>query len=122
MSKDWTDPWKMAGTEGAFEYLVLCHTTRGRLGVRVLQGGKKCRIRVEPRKGKKLELSQGWKQPGQGGQNRYSIVSGTEVATDACLDALLAIGADISKCNVCWNPDEGARQVQENLEAQYLEQ
>jgi hypothetical protein len=78
----------MAGTEDTGQYIVVALTQRGRIGVRLLNGSSaksmaaaKCaRIRIEPTHinnaaatmAKKLPQKL-WKQPGQNGQNRFSI-------------------------------------------------
>jgi hypothetical protein len=70
--------WYMAGTEGTGEYLVVLRTRLGRVGYRDLNGSY--RIRVEPKpEGRDplatvLTQSSGWKQPGDQGQDRFSIV------------------------------------------------
>ncbi len=89
--------WYMAGTEGTGEYLVLAETEYGRVGIRPLSGGW-YRIRVEPsEKGlssiKCLSRESGWKQPGQDGQIRYSIMTPSDSFLERRLQALLAIGA-----------------------------
>lgn len=90
----------MLGTEGTGEYVVIARNSRGdRLGIRPLSGGE-CRIRVEPvdlasakELGNNFPPDRGWKQPGQGSQLRFSIItSGDAGETVACgaLDALKA--------------------------------
>lgn len=72
-------PWTMAGTEGTCEYRVLAVSSYGRIGYRILDNW--VRIRVEPateghaaRMAKVLTHEFGWKQPGDGEQNRFSVV------------------------------------------------
>lgn len=74
-----TGLWTMAGTEGTGEYQVLAESSFGRVGYRLL--GNHVRIRVEPasdahaaKMAQVLTRASGWKQPGDGGQNRFSIV------------------------------------------------
>lgn len=78
-----TDPWTMAGTEGTNEYRVLAESSFGRLGYRNLSGfsADSVRIRLEPsdeahaaKIAEVLTPEAGWKQPGDGDQNRFSIV------------------------------------------------
>lgn len=107
----------MAGTEMTYEYLVIVRTRRGRLGVRPLYGGT-FRVRVEPAKvGNNLiktpftELSRenGWKQPGDNNQTRYSIVvSDLEELREVLWAAIQALTDDVAF--VQSNPDESAAQ------------
>ena len=68
----------MAGTEGTGEYLVLLVTELGRVGIRKL--GDSIRIRVEPANDAAADAIRSafpaatWKQPGAGGQFRFSRV------------------------------------------------
>jgi len=73
------DPWFMAGTEKTGEYLVVLCGKYGRLGVRELPEG--WRVRIEPSNQKSAEKlhaffseEEGWKQPGDTGQFRFSAV------------------------------------------------
>ena len=95
MKSKWTD---MAGTEGTHDYKVILRTRYGSLGIRDL--GNRVRVRVEPVKDEKIvaklagSLSRGlgWKQPGDGGQHRFSLVverSGLSLVLTA---AKLALG------------------------------
>jgi TIR domain len=74
--------WYMAGSDGTGEYVVVLSTRLGRVGYRQLEGSY--RIRVEPGYtdqsplARLLTRSLGWMQPGDEGQNRYSIVVPTE--------------------------------------------
>ncbi len=74
----WANPWFMAGTEGTGKYLVTHVTDLGRFGHRDLGGGT--RLRVEPTEeglpilAQHLTRAEGWKQPGDGGENRFSKV------------------------------------------------
>jgi hypothetical protein len=86
----------MAGTEGTHEYIVLAETERGALGYRELGGS--FRVRVEPAQGHAAELSAdfprvaGWKQPGDSGQQRFSLVVHNGAALkDALVRALGAL-------------------------------
>lgn len=70
--------FSMAGTEGTGLYKVIANSDFGRVGVRDLGDGR-TRVRVEPKNETgAAELAvicaEGWKQPGQGGQPRYSRV------------------------------------------------
>lgn len=89
----------MAGTEGTGEYAVVALSELGRVGVRGLGSGD-ARIRVEPT-AKSLELlagRDGWKQPGDDGQKRYSKVVCADDLTASLTLALAAIagpGVDV---------------------------
>ena len=86
------NPFYMAGTEGTGKYKVLAITWRGRVGVRPFGVGS-VRIRVEPHRKKRGAatmlklLSVGWKQPGDDGQNRFSV----EVRNDLDLKAVVGV-------------------------------
>ena len=95
-------PWNyMAGTEGTGAYVVVGRTGRGKVGVRDIGGGR-FRIRVEPfgarfvpKLAEHLPSSSDWKhwkQPGDGGQNRFSTVTGKGTVDEMMMDALVAIG------------------------------
>jgi hypothetical protein len=97
----WNNPWQMAGTEGSFEYTVQSASLRGRVGQRELNGIY--RIRVEPAPeatastiatmAEHMPRAQGWKQPGDDVQNRFSIVvSGSDQAHLATMLAETALG------------------------------
>lgn len=87
----------MSGTEETFEYTVRGVSTRGRVGVRTLSEGN-VRIRLEPAPniganvirqwGKKLPASSGYKQPGDNGQSRFSIVVSAGEPADAVLSQM----------------------------------
>src|SRR4051812_25211594 len=74
------DPWHMAGTEGTGEYVVVARTPLGCVGYR--EFGHVYRVRVEPQPSgwaalaRALTKDSGWKQPGDGGQARFSIEVG----------------------------------------------
>lgn len=73
---EWT---RMPGTERTWEYVVVAATLLGRVGYRdFTHTGSPLRIRVEPTAGNgpfsALSRSAGWKQPGDDGQPRHSIV------------------------------------------------
>lgn len=74
----WTNPTYMAGTEGTGLYTVESFSELGRVGVRNL--GYARRVRVEPTEAGLEELAtlltreNGWKQPGDQGQDRFSKV------------------------------------------------
>lgn len=99
--KFWGKPFAMAGTENTGKYSVLAITSRGRVGVRDLGGGI-YRIRVEPLRdtkgvaGRHLARNAGWKQPGDQGQPRYSMVvyngEGLDIALGTTF-AALGVGA-----------------------------
>lgn len=98
-----SESWKtMLGTEGTGKYVVIARNLRGdRLGLRPLGNGF-CRIRVEPADQTSVEnlqdtlsFSKGWKQPGQDGQQRFSIVvrnSKGEPLVGEALTALKRVG------------------------------
>lgn len=90
----------MAGTEGTGEYMVPLATSQGAVGYRCLSG-ERFRLRVEP-VGDDVETlaaafpSPDWKQPGQGGQHRFSTVisGGYEALAAALTKAVAALSAD----------------------------
>ncbi|MEK7556577.1 MAG: hypothetical protein AAB538_01225 [Patescibacteria group bacterium] len=89
----------MSGTEGTRKYVVLAGSARGVVGIRILSDRAAARIRVEPTKAgvkhltKVLTSEDGWKQPGDAGQNRFSKVGGTTLLLRVTLaEALKAIG------------------------------
>ncbi len=97
-------PFYMAGTEKTGEYVVLAVTKRGRLGIRNL-GDHGFRIRVEPNgrgnlarlrrrlTAEKLVRDDGWKQPGDNSQSRFSrVVFYADRASKFVAEALEAIG------------------------------
>lgn len=100
--------FRMAGTEKTGKYIVLACTSRGRVGVRVLDGNPdeldtitEARVRVEPGNGTKMLKSMAtalssndWKQPGANGQHRFSIVTDGESLPHRLREGLAAIGAD----------------------------
>ncbi|MDB5186620.1 MAG: hypothetical protein JWM07_92 [Candidatus Saccharibacteria bacterium] len=90
------NPFHMSGTEGTGEYKVLASSSFGRVGYRDL--GYEVRVRVEPSPTQAENIAQtlspdaGWKQPGDGGQDRFSIiVPKGEAATAALSDAFALI-------------------------------
>lgn len=98
MKKSRTKWNKMAGTEKSYEYTVLARTGRGKVGVRVLPGGT-VRIRVEPfgerfvaKMKEYMSRSDGWKQPGDNDQFRFSFIAPAGKAKEAVQTALAAIG------------------------------
>ena len=88
----------MAGTEGSGEYKVVVRTRYGTLGFRDL--GDTVRIRVEPVDDPKviakmstlLTRAASWKQPGDGGQRRFSIVVSKAMLANALSVAKQALG------------------------------
>ena len=81
----------MAGTERTGKYLVIARNSLARIGFRVLGWGE-VRVRIEPvdeasaaALAKVFTRQKGWKQPGEGGQNRFSKVCGR-------MEALLVLG------------------------------
>lgn len=98
-------PLRMAGTEGTYQYAVVAATRRGRVGVRDV--GSYYRIRVEPvprafattaimvtKMAGVLPRDNNWKQPGDGGQDRFSTMvwKDTDEVAERLEDALRAIG------------------------------
>ncbi|MGO8749205.1 MAG: toll/interleukin-1 receptor domain-containing protein [Thermoguttaceae bacterium] len=89
------DLWHMAGAERTGEYVVVLRTRLGRVGYRDLVDS--CRIRVEPEPAGRTQLdrlltrSRKWKQPGDDGQDRYSIVVPTEQLPDLLRSAVRAL-------------------------------
>lgn len=104
--------WQMAGTESTFEYVVLVVAALARIGVRALSG--KSRVRIEPTGDTVEQLASEfpasiWKQPGQGGQNRWSAVpssADTESVVRSALATLIAGGG------VEVNPDLSASDLE----------
>lgn len=99
--------WYMAGTEGTGKYFVCVHTALGCLGVRHL-GGETYRIRLEP-SGETSELEvvltrgNGWKQPGDGHQNRFStMVYSKDNLFERVREAFKVLGANDASD---WNPE-----------------
>ncbi len=90
--------FRMAGTEGTFNYKVLVVTDRGRLGIRDL--GNRVRIRVEPIDSDAADKmadnfpTDNWKQYGQEGQLRFSTVVGMDGLKDAVLAACTGLGVE----------------------------
>ena len=97
----------MAGTEGTGEYMVLAITSRGRIGVRVLDGNIEnpdevatARVRLEPSEGPKTlktitrQLS-GWRQP-DSEQYRFStVVDDISYLKSSLAEGLSVIGAGV---------------------------
>lgn len=93
------DLFYMAGTEGTGEYKVAVVTNRAKVGFRDLGAG--CfRLRIEPTNPSANETLAGafplddWKQPGDGGQNRFSKViytgeAGLEPVLSAAVKAVV---------------------------------
>lgn len=118
------DPFYMAGTEGTGKYLVVVVTPYGRVGYRDLE---RCneddiesyRIRVEPTSEEDAELmapnfSFAWKQYGQDGQPRFSIVAiGEGELERAMSSAFIALGPtddyEINGGMVLVNPEASER-------------
>ncbi len=101
-------PWTyMAGTQGTGEYKVIGRTGRGKVGIRNLGDGS-YRIRIEPfgtrfvpKMAEYLSHVDGWKQPGDGGEERFSRVVGDGNLKEQVKTALAAIGHNVlvSKTN-----------------------
>lgn len=101
-------PLYMAGTEGTGQYLVMCQTPLGRLGVRDLPGGS-ARVRVEPSTmeaaatlASSLTRPLGWKQPGDNDQSRFSRLVLPYGLQSVVRMGLIALGAHQS---AEWNPN-----------------
>jgi hypothetical protein len=100
----------MAGTEGTGEYVVVLCTRLGRVGYRLLDREDSYRIRVEPEPSSRDRLARlltrrlGWKQPGDGGGDRYSVVVRKEQFPQALGLAVQALepGADINPSAPEW--------------------
>jgi protein-tyrosine phosphatase len=72
------DEWYMAGTEGTGKYLVIARNKAGKIGIRPFD--RTVRIRIEPTDQDSADAlaaffprSEKWKQPGDNGQNRFSL-------------------------------------------------
>lgn len=97
MSDVQENSFHMAGTEGTGEYVVLASSSFGRVGYRDL--GDAVRVRLEPStkcaakvSGWSLTPESGWKQPGENGQERFSLlVPKGEAAVAALSDAFAII-------------------------------
>lgn len=93
--------WRMSGTEKTFEYTVRAASVRGRVGVRHLPPSGNVRIRLEPADDigfsviekwrKELPRSVGYKQPGDSGQPRFSIVVPAGEHADAILETMFGL-------------------------------
>jgi hypothetical protein len=104
---------------------VLAVTNRGRVGIRVLDGEptikgiKKARIRVEPSESPQVITKMAgmlpdtaWKQPGTGGEHRFSVVSkGPESARKHVFLALQALGVSSLKTEVNPSAPQWARNL-----------
>src|SRR3989338_9595730 len=91
-------PFSIVGTTGTGKYEVLALTPRGRIGVRYLGGGV-VRIRVEPIGVPSMAVMQklgvgGWKQPGDDGEHRFSVVTTKDGIAPAVAAAWKALGAE----------------------------
>lgn len=91
---------RVRGTEGTENYVCLAQGKLGVVAVRMLSLGK-FRLRVEPVKpdviasmAAVLRPEYGWKQPGEGGENRFSRVESHEGFDTLLSDAMKAIRAD----------------------------
>ncbi len=110
MGKPWTH---IAGTENTGEYLAVAHVgdRSNKLGVRFLASGA-VRIRVEPRNTESAEAmsevltrDEGWKQPGDAGQKRFSTVA---FSPDSALEAVdTALKALKTQGKAEYNSDRG---------------
>lgn len=90
----------MAGTEGTHEYIVFGNWPLGTVGVREYEPGR-FRVRVEPPSPEaatqltsQFPREAGWKQPGQGGQFRFStLAEGDDALLPIVSSALSAVRA-----------------------------
>lgn len=109
-----TGTWRMLGTEKTGLYIVRAASVRGRVGVRHLPGGT-VRIRLEPTDKVTDKMMQEWretmshdigyKQPGDGGENRFSIVVEAGDHADEILKIMFGLlGQDTLK-SFGFNPD-----------------
>lgn len=92
---DW---WKsMAGTQKTGQYLVIGRSSSGRIGIRPLGDGQ-VRVRIEPAGqstpslAKRFPRYDDWKQPGDGGQDRFSRVVTGEAGIMMVEQAIKALG------------------------------
>lgn len=105
----------MAGTEKTGAYQVFAQSNRGRVGVRKFPNEGVVRIRLEPVANispnvleewkKKLPKSAGYKQPGCGGQNRFSIVVEAGEYGDAILDIVYNLLGKGKLKSFAFNPE-----------------
>jgi hypothetical protein len=103
--------FSMAGTEMTFEYVVLAAAAAGRVGYRKI-GETQYRVRLEPTHPAAATamaatgLLAGWKQPGNGGQFRFSTVVGTKTGRDAAITtALRALYLADAEGEFTFNPE-----------------
>lgn len=100
-------PWTyMAGTEGTGKYVVLARTGRGKVGIRHLGGSYRIRVepfgeRFVPKLAEYMSRVDGWKQPGDDEQNRFSKVVLEAGLKEHVTTALAGIGHNVlvSKTN-----------------------
>jgi hypothetical protein len=89
------NPFQMDGTEGTGEYVVLATSSFGRVGYRDL--GDVVRVRVEPSTAHTATIAQsltseaGWKQPGDDGQDRFSLLVPKGEAAKAAVSGAFAL-------------------------------
>lgn len=97
----------VAGTEKTFNYVVVAEGKSGLVAVRLVSGST-FRVRVEPKSaetataiGAALTRADGWKQPGDSGQDRFStVVSGGEALEAAVLKAVSAVDTETATDDV----------------------
>lgn len=115
------DKFYMAGTEGTGEYTVTLVTDRGRVGFREYRPGK-FRVRVEPETASSaasmtadFQRGDGWKQPGDSSQNRFSlVVSGEAEMQQVVAHAVRALMRD-SKTVQANGPDWALKLASDNV-------
>lgn len=121
----------MAGTEGTGEYIVPLITNRGAVGFRFL-GGQTYRIRIEPATGADgVAMAAAFprngvnrfKQPGDGGQDRFSTVVETvtdlyKVVGDAIAELCRgASDADINQAAPSWSKQLAESNIPDEVKA-----
>lgn len=114
--------WKMRGTEGTDKYQQIARNLHGRVGIRPLGDGR-CRIRVVPTSFPAAKLLEkyflryrGWKQPGQDGEFRFSIVTSGDDGKQIVIGALAAL-KKVGDGALERNPAQQARQWRSLLDA-----
>lgn len=92
----------VSGTEGTHNYVVIAASPLGFIAVRLLNSDS-YRVRVEPDSpegantiAKSLSRSNGWKQPGDSAQNRFSIVVSASNLHDTIAKAVDALSTGSS--------------------------
>jgi hypothetical protein len=114
-ARNTADPCYMAGAEETGKYVVVFHSPKGRIGYRDLEGS--FRIRIEPQPAGRVPLDAlltralGWKQPGDQGQDRYSLVVQAERFPEVLRYAIRALNPGERGTAVCPSAPEWVKQI-----------